>query len=181
MKSYKTITGLLAVSGLSLALGACSSASAEPFDIKWGETECEVCKMKITDEQFAAEAIMTNEKGYAFDDIGCLMRDWYPEQKEDAIAAMYVKDYNTKEWIELNDASYVYDEDAKTPMAYGVMSFTDEKEAELYIEENGGTLMDFDDLKDHEWKMGEMDHMQMESSDGEMKMDADGEDGHSHE
>lgn len=181
MKSYKTVAGLMTVTGLTLALGACSSAAAEPFDIEWGETECEVCKMKVMDEQFAAEAIMDNEKGYAFDDIGCLMRDWYPEQKEDEIAAMYVKDFNTKAWVELDEATFVYDKESKTPMAYNIVSFAKEADAEDYAEETGGTIMDFEDLKDHSWERGEMNHMKMDEEgsmsdmeqDGDMDMDAE--------
>ncbi|MCV9901050.1 nitrous oxide reductase accessory protein NosL [Exiguobacterium sp. N5] len=184
MKSYKQVAGLLSIAGLSLALGACSSASAEPFEIKWGETECEVCKMKIMDKQFAAEAIMENEKGYAFDDIGCLMRDWYPEQKEEDIAAMYVKDFNTREWVELDEAMFVYDKESKTPMAYNILSFAKEADAEAYIEENGGDMMDFEQLKDHSWERGEM-HMKMDGEgsmdqmdqDSEMDMDTEEEEG----
>lgn len=174
MKSYKQVAGLLSIAGLSLALGACSSASAEPFEIKWGETECEVCKMKIMDKQFAAEAIMENEKGYAFDDIGCLMRDWYPEQKEEDIAAMYVKDFNTKDWVELDEAMFVYDKESKTPMAYNILSFAKEADAEAYIEENGGEMMDFEQLKDHSWERGEM-HMKMDGEGSMDQMDQDSE------
>ncbi|MBR2757424.1 MAG: nitrous oxide reductase accessory protein NosL [Exiguobacterium sp.] len=174
MKSNKQVAGLLSIAGLSLALGACSSASAEPFEIKWGETECEVCKMKIMDKQFAAEAIMENEKGYAFDDIGCLMRDWYPEQKEEDIAAMYVKDFNTKNWVELDEAMFVYDKESKTPMAYNILSFAKEADAEAYIEENGGDMMDFEQLKDHSWERGEM-NMKMDGEGSIDQMDQDSE------
>ena len=174
MKSNKQVAGLLSIAGLSLALGACSSASAEPFEIKWGETECEVCKMKIMDKQFAAEAIMENEKGYAFDDIGCLMRAWYPEQKEEDIAAMYVKDFNTKNWVELDEAMFVYDKESKTPMAYNILSFAKEADAEAYIEENGGDMMDFEQLKDHSWERGEM-NMKMDGEGSIDQMDQDSE------
>ncbi|WP_074037758.1 nitrous oxide reductase accessory protein NosL [Exiguobacterium profundum] len=174
MKSYKQVAGLLSIAGLSLALGACSSASAEPFEIKWGETECEVCKMKVMDKQFAAEAIMKKEKGYAFDDIGCLMRDWYPEKKEEDIAAMYVKDFNTKDWVELDEAMFVYDKESKTPMAYNILSFAKEADAEAYIEENGGDMMDFEQLKDHSWERGEM-HMKMDGEGSMDQMDQDSE------
>ena len=174
MKSNKQVAGLLSIAGLSLALGACSSASAEPFEIKWGETECEVCKMKIMDKQFAAEAIMENEKGYAFDDIGCLMRDWSPEQKEEDIAAMYVKDFNTKNWVELDEAMFVYDKESKTPMAYNILSFAKEADAEAYIEENGGDMMDFEQLKDHSWERGEM-NMKMDGEGSIDQMDQDSE------
>ena len=179
MKSYK-VAGLLTVTGLTLALGACSNASAEPFDIQWSEDECDVCNMKVMDEQFAAEAIMENEKGYAFDDIGCLMRDWYPEQKEDEIAAMYVKDFNTKDWVELDEAAFVYDKESKTPMAYNIVSFAKEADAEAYVAENGGTMMDFEQLKDHSWERGEMKHMKMDGDDSMDDMDDHDEDGHNH-
>lgn len=175
----KWMTGLM-IGGASLTLAACSTASAEPFEIKWGKTECEVCKMKVTDRQFAAEAVMENGKGYAFDDIGCLMRDWYPKQKEDQIAAMYVKDYKTKAWVELEDGHYVYDEMAKTPMAYNIVSFGKTADAKSYMKDHGGKLMDLDDLKKHDWKRGKME-MKMDGEDSEMKMDdSSSDEGHSH-
>ncbi|TCI20760.1 nitrous oxide reductase accessory protein NosL [Exiguobacterium sp. SL-9] len=179
MITYKKMAGLLTASGLTLALGACSSAAAEPFDIKWGETECEVCNMKIMDEQFAAEAIMDNGKGYAFDDIGCLMRDWYPEQTEEDIAAMYVKDYNTKEWVDLEEGAFVYDKMSKTPMAYNIVSFAKAADAEAYVDENGGTVMDLDDLKSHSWERGEMkQHKKMHTDDDNKMSDSDSSEGH---
>ncbi|WP_201739011.1 MULTISPECIES: nitrous oxide reductase accessory protein NosL [unclassified Exiguobacterium] len=166
MTTYKKMAGLFAASSLTLALGACSSAAAEPFDIEWGKTECEVCKMKVMDKQFAAEAIMDNGKGYAFDDIGCLMRDWYPEQTEEDIAAMYVKDYNTMDWVDLDEGTFVYNKEAKTPMAYNIVSFAKAADAETYAEENGGMVMDLDDLKEHTWERGEMNgHKKMNSDD----------------
>lgn len=166
MTTYKRMAALVAASSLTLALGACSSAAAEPFDIEWGETECEVCKMKVSDQQFAAEAIMDNGKGYAFDDIGCLMRDWYPEQTEEDIAAMYVKDYNTKAWVDLEEGTFVYSKETKTPMAYNIVSFAKAADAEAYAEENGGTVMDVNDLKEHTWERGEMkQHKKMNSDD----------------
>lgn len=179
MITYKKMAGLLTVSGLTIALGACSSAAAEPFDIEWGETECVVCNMKIMDEQFAAEAIMDNGKGYAFDDIGCLMRDWYPEQTEEDIAAMYVKDYNTKEWVDLEEGTFVYDKMSKTPMAYNIVSFAKEADAKAYVDENGGLVMDLDDLKDHSWERGEMkQHKKMNSDDDSKMSDHDSAEGH---
>ncbi|WP_114571620.1 nitrous oxide reductase accessory protein NosL [Exiguobacterium flavidum] len=176
--------GLMASSliGLSALLAACSSATAAPFEIKWGETECEVCKMKVVDRQFAAEAVMDNEKGYAFDDIGCLMKDWYPEQDKEEIAAMYVKDFKTKKWVELKDGTFVYDEGAKTPMVYNVVSFAKEADADRYIEMNGGEKMSFNQLKKHDWVRNEemmKEKMKKHKMNSEMK-ENDAEKMHAH-
>lgn len=187
MKQKKMMAGMT-ILGLTGVLAACATASAEPFEMKWGKDECETCKMKVMDEQFAAEAVMANGKGYAFDDIGCLMRDFYKKQNEDDIAAMYVKDFKTKEWVDLEEGTFVYDKDAKTPMMYNVISFAKAADAEAYIAENGGEQLDFEALQAHGWerdmavikkmkaekmkKMGDMKSKEGEHSD--MKSDEHG-------
>jgi copper chaperone NosL len=83
----------------------------------------------------------------------------------------YVRDYNDKEWIEFNKASYVYDESLRTPMAYGVVSFKDKAAAEAFVKEQGvGTVLSAGDLASHEWKQN-TDMMNMDMHGGEGHMD----------
>lgn len=127
----------------------------EPEDIDPDTDVCEVCGMAIADDEHATQIILENDKSLKYDDIGDMFA-WLEENGDDDVGAKYVRDFNTQEWIQLEDASFVYDEDISTPMGYGVISFKDSEEAEAYIDENDmGELLSIDDLNDHEW---DMDH-----------------------
>src|SRR5699024_12186653 len=56
--------------------------------------------------------------------------------------------------LQIKDTTFVYDENIQTPMAYGVISFKDEADAEKYVEEEGlGEILNPEELEEHEWKM----------------------------
>lgn len=121
---------------------------------------CEVCAMAVPDNQHATQIVLTNDRSLKFDDIGC-MHGWIDENGEDEIGTAFVRDFNTEEWFDFEEATFVYDEEIETPMAYGVISFADEAKAEEFVEEYGkGDLLNRADLSKHEWKMNKemMDH-----------------------
>lgn len=127
----------------------------EPEDIDPEVDVCVVCGMAIADDQYATQIILKNEQAVKFDDLGDL-HVWVEENGEDDIGAKFVRDFNTHEWILLEDATYVSGEEIGTPMGFGVISFKNKEDAENYIEENGhGELLSAADLADHVW---EMDH-----------------------
>ena len=45
----------------------------------------------------------------------------------------FVRDYDSKDWVSLEDATYVYDKTITTPMAYNVISFKTKRCKELCI------------------------------------------------
>ncbi|GAB2562067.1 nitrous oxide reductase accessory protein NosL [Gracilibacillus alcaliphilus] len=130
----------------------------EPEPIDPDKDVCVVCGMAIADDEHATQIILKNEKSLKYDDIGDMFV-WLEENGEDDIGAKFVRDFHTREWIQLEDATFVHDEEISTPMGFGVISFKDSQEAEEYIEENGfGELLSATDLYDHEWKMLKHDH-----------------------
>lgn len=139
--------------------GEAEELAYTPEDIQ--ETDvCEVCAMAVPDDEHATQIVLTNDRALKFDDIGCL-HQWKEENGEDDIGAEFVRDYHTEEWIQLKDATFVYDEEIMTPMAYGIISFKDSKDAEAYIETEGlGEILDVNDLASHHWErnMDMMDH-----------------------
>ena len=56
------------------------------------------------------------------------------------IDAQFVRDYNTQEWVLVEEATYVYNQSVKTPMAYNVISFKDKADAEKFATENEEVL-----------------------------------------
>lgn len=122
---------------------------------------CAVCNMQVKDDAFATQLITKDGKTLKFDDLGC-MNQWKKENGTDNIGMDYVRDYNDKEWIEFNKATYVYDSSLRTPMAYGIVNFKDKASAEAFVTEQGvGKMMNADELASHEWTQN-MDNMNME-------------------
>lgn len=71
---------------------------------------CEVCGMAIADEEHATQIIFKNEKSLKYDDIGDMFV-WLEENGEEEIGAKFVRDFNTLEWIQLEEATFVYAEE----------------------------------------------------------------------
>lgn len=168
MKNKVRIAMLLAaIIGLTVLLAACGGEKYAPQAINEETDVCVICKMSIKDNQFATQIITTDGQALKFDDIGCL-NAWKVENGTDTVGATFVRDYHTKKWIAYEDAYYAYDASYSTPMAYGVLSFEKEAEAQAYIDEQGtGSLMTASQLASHSWAVNH-----------EM-MDMDGH-GHSH-
>lgn len=165
---------VLMVLGLvtSCLLMGCGKQEAKARDINEETDKCEVCNMSVMDNQFATQLLTTDGKTLVFDDIGC-MYGWMKDN-EDQTDVSFVRDYNTEEWIQSGDAYYVYDQDVKTPMAYNVISFEKKADAEAYIKENDGELLDSKEVEKHEWKMNR------DMMNGHGEGHSHGEEGHSH-
>src|SRR5699024_4341769 len=130
----------------------------EPEEVNPDTDVCDVCAMAVADDQYATQIVLENEKALKFDDLGCLYK-WIEENGKDDIGAAFVRDFDTEEWILLEDATYVFDEEIETPMAYGIISFENAEDAESYIDENGfGDLLTAEDLDGHKWEMMKHDH-----------------------
>ncbi|MCC5803599.1 nitrous oxide reductase accessory protein NosL [Rossellomorea vietnamensis] len=161
-------------------------ALAEPDE----KTVCEYCNMTVYPKDhdmgaFSAQGISEDGKNYFFDDIGCMLNQ---ERQDDITLDKYVRDYNTDEWVKLEDAVMVKAE-IKTPMNYGYAFFKDEEGAQGFIDEQGAdkaSLASLDEIDEeashrHMKKMEKMENgenMDMDHGDGE-SMDMNNEDGES--
>ena len=155
---------LIGLAGLVWLLAACGNDEVQPVDINEETDTCEVCNMAVVDNQYATQIVLENGKSLVFDDVGC-MYEWIESNKNEKISAEFVRDYNDKEWILVDDATYVYNQSAKTPMAYNVISFKDKASAKAFAAENeGSTLMTANELEEHGW---EQNHDMMQNHDME--------------
>ena len=130
-----------------ILLTACGKDELTPANVQAETDTCAVCNMAVADDQHATQVIMESGKTHMFDDIGC-MYEFFNENNEE-IKGSFVRDYNTKEWIELEEAVFVYDQNVKTPM--DIMSFLSVKiRCGSLRKENQGALMKAD-LDKHDW------------------------------
>ena len=75
--------------------------------------KCDICQIGVMDNQFATEIILENGKALKFDDIGCMYK-WMENNKNEKTKEKFVRDYNSKDWVSLQDATYVYDKTITT-------------------------------------------------------------------
>ncbi|MDV6377436.1 nitrous oxide reductase accessory protein NosL [Sporosarcina sp. GW1-11] len=136
-----------------LMLAGCGEKSYEPHAINEETDICDICNMSIVHQEFAGQIIEKNGDYEVFDDIGCLVEKLTRnEQRAEDIGAAFIKDADTNEWINVFEATYLYDKEFWTPMNYGVLVFGDAADAKAYQTESGtGELFSFADLQDFKW------------------------------
>lgn len=118
-RTFATLSLLAAGSLLVLPAGCGRSEDLGPPQIAYGQTECNLCRMIISEEPFAAAAVIASSDGVqklAFDDIGCLL-DFLAEQPPGKRIVSYVHDYASREWVDASAARFVRSDSLQTPMA----------------------------------------------------------------
>ncbi|MEP0846342.1 MAG: nitrous oxide reductase accessory protein NosL [Phycisphaerae bacterium] len=144
-------------SGFRIGLFLCGLAAAgcgrapdlSPPAILYGETECETCKMIVSEERFAAAACVVRGRDVhkaAFDDVGCLLQ-WLGERPPAEPALCYVHDLETRQWIEAARATFVRSEQLQTPMASNLGAFATSSAAAEMLRRGPGTILDFEQLR----------------------------------
>ncbi|PPA81085.1 nitrous-oxide reductase [Brevibacillus laterosporus] len=153
---------------VSALITGCGGQSAQPVAINESVDKCDICNMQIADDHNATEIILKDGKALKFDDIGDLFA-WIKKNGTEKIDVKFVRDYHSKEWMHLNDATFAYDKEFKTPMAYGVYSFKDKQSAEAFVKEQGkGQILTAEQLNSHNWEMN-MDQMKDMKHHGDME------------
>ncbi len=112
----------------------------EPHDV------CYLCKMAISQLEFASEIVTPSGEVYKFDDIGCMIEFTNAKELPEG-SVMFVRDFYTKEWVKIEDALFVKSEKIQTPMNYFVVSFKTRESLERFMKEYGGEEFPYDQLK----------------------------------
>ena len=131
---------------LVLLLSACSSEPdlEEPPLILYGEDVCDRCSMIINEARFATAYTTSTGETRRFDDIGGMLR--YDRDMVEDVAAYWVHDFETEEWLKSDEAYYVIDANLQTPMGFGIIAFAARDRAESWAENEGGSVIDFSEL-----------------------------------
>lgn len=147
---------------LLFLLSGCGNAAILPVPIDEAVDQCAECKMTVADNQFAAEYFDEAGEVYKFDDMGCLAR--YVSEKGLTKGTLFVRDFDSKEWIQVKDAYFAVSEAIETPMGYGFLSFGKKEDRDRFIKEKTGMEITWSDLKQKAlekkkgMEMGEMKH-----------------------
>ena len=124
---------------LFVIVAGCSSQDAfEPQPIDTNVDGCDECHMGIQDIKASSEVILKDGTPKKFDDIGCMVL--FIKDHEEEVANIFVHDYLTSEWIDMNNATFIQGSKVKSPMNYGFVAFSSTEEAKNFQAENGGEI-----------------------------------------
>ena len=107
---------------------ACASGEIKPVPIESSDM-CSFCKMAISEKQFAAEIITADEAVLKFDDVGCLLSYRAAAGDKLKAAAIFVTDYETRQWRKAEEAFFARSKTIKTPMGSGIVAYADRSKA----------------------------------------------------
>lgn len=140
------------------ALGGLTSAAAieGPGEIQKTDT-CAFCGMPIRDPRFACEVIYRDGSVVKTDEVGEMFENLPGMASNPEIAAVFVHDYYTGEWIDGREAYYVRGGEVFTPMGYGVVAFKNRNDAERFLNERDGKeILSFTEMAEKELTPGKM-------------------------
>jgi copper chaperone NosL len=124
---------------------ACGKTEPQPVELA-PEDMCSFCRMAISEKRFAAELITQDGDTYKFDDIGCLLDFNRGREVTQSIAASFVVDFETQEWVRGEEAYYLRSAELKTPMSHGIVAFKDLGRAEAAAKKYQGSPIRFSEL-----------------------------------
>jgi copper chaperone NosL len=126
---------------LFLILCCKNDSEIKPTDVFYGQDVCEKCKMIISEKVFSAQYILPRGQAKKFDDIGCMIHYLLEEEtNKDKVLAIFVREYNSKEWIDGEKAYYVWSKKIKTPMGHGLVALKEKEAAEEISETKEGLV-----------------------------------------
>lgn len=141
------LSSLLLFALLLIAVTACGGAAGDeptPPAIHYGEDICEFCGMIISEERYAAAYVTRDGQGRIFDDVGDMVQAHL--QRQEDVAAFFVHDHETRDWIRAETAYFVLSPDLPTPMLSGLAACAAPEQAADLAAELGGEVFTFDEL-----------------------------------
>jgi copper chaperone NosL len=143
--------GLIACFAAAGLAGGCNrGGDTDPPKIVYGQTECEHCKMIVSDEAFAAALVIVAADGhvtkYAFDDVGCVL-DYLEPGRVAGRAIAYVHDLESLRWINADDAIFVRSDALQTPMASNLAACASDEAAQRVLKRYPGGVVRFSELR----------------------------------
>jgi copper chaperone NosL len=129
----------------SLALFGCQKEPLKPVDIGKDEL-CTSCRSIILEKRYAAEFITKDGFVRKFDDISCMVQHAKSKVKKENIAAFFMVDFPSQQWMAAQEAKCVKSDKFKTPRDGGILAFKDAAKAQALASQYQAQVLSFDDL-----------------------------------
>jgi copper chaperone NosL len=143
------------------------TAVKQPMEISENAT-CGKCGMyPARYPRWQSQVIFNDDTMTPFDGCKCMfnfifaMDKFDPKHSRNDIAVAWVKDFNTGNWLNAEDASYVVGSTMMGPMGKELIPFADQAAAMKFQAEQGGTMMKYEDINPEVMKTLGMGGMKM--------------------
>ncbi len=137
----------LSLLGVALPAGCSGPPLSGPPSLRLGRDECAECGMLINEDR-SPGAFLLDESGrrrhVLFDDAGCLL-DFQRKNTEAGVINAYVRDYETRDWLDASAAHFVLADPDRlpTPMGSGIAAFGDATRAQAAQQKFGGDVLSY--------------------------------------
>ena len=142
---------LLLILLFALVLSGCASQGSEPRPptIHYGEDVSAGCGMIISDPRFATAALPRDGDPLLFDDIGDYLS--YSQSHHLVPRAVFVHDFQTKDWLRADEAWYLLSPNIHTPMGSGLAAFAQEATARQFQAKESGEVLNWSSVTSRTW------------------------------
>jgi copper chaperone NosL len=153
---YPSILSALLLLVISFAVIGCQKESDLDRlpEIIYGQDICAECSMIINEARYAASYVTMDGDVRLFDDIGGMLA--HNARANEAVHIFWVHDYETEDWLNAEQATFVLDRGVNSPMGWGVIAFANTEVATAYTAEHTGVITTFAALQE-EIKTGRLD------------------------
>jgi copper chaperone NosL len=135
---------------LLLFVTACSSKQVEepqPPEISYGLDMCNACGMTLDDPRFASATLLKTGEYRKFDDIGDMIV-FHMDHPDQQVAAWFVHDRDSENWIRAEEAVYVVSSEIESPMGHGIYAFETLEAAEAFAQGlSSAQVMNFEEVR----------------------------------
>lgn len=171
----------IALTGLCAHLYASQENAHTALEIP-ADVSCGKCGMFPANyPQWQSQVIFSDGTMTPFDGCKCMfgfmfnMGEYDSAHTSGDIAKVWVKDFNTGEWIEASEATYVVGSDEMGPMGKELIPFAQADEAAAFQKDHGGELAQYESISMATLKplMGKMHMKKGMDMNGQMDMKQD--------
>ncbi len=132
----------------ALLLPASACGRADPAAIAYGRADCDVCRMRITDERYGGELITRTGKVHQFDSIECLAQYSLTTTAERDARSLWVSDFDHPgHLIVASRARFVSRGGPGSPMGGGLLAIAAETNAAATVRRFGVTPMTWAEVR----------------------------------
>src|SRR5262249_16842769 len=112
----------------ALWLAGCGKPKLEPVEIAAGGM-CAVCKRAVSEKKWGEEFIRGEGEVLKLDDMGFVVNELKTRKNRRDVAAFFVVDYDSRRWVNAEQAYFANSEEFKTPMSGRIVAFKDRSKA----------------------------------------------------